>query len=87
MTSFSCGLMFSVKIHTYMNTKIIFVCVLKELKQSHCFLTEKRRGLTKSEKELFLDYLKNIPASKCWYPVFAVMIGTELRVGELTGFR
>lgn len=31
--------------------------------------------------------MKNIPTSKCWYPVFAVMIDTELRIGELTGFR
>lgn len=30
--------------------------VLKELKQSHCFQTEKRRALTKPEQELFLDY-------------------------------
>ena len=56
--------------------------VLKELKQSHCFQTEKRRALTKPEQELFLDYLKNSPTSKYWYPVFAVMIGTGLRVGD-----
>ena len=61
--------------------------VLKELKQSHCFQTEKRRALTKPEQELFLDYLKNSPTSKFWYPVFAVMIGTGLRVGEVTGLR
>lgn len=61
--------------------------VLKELKQSHCFQTEKRRALTKPEQELFLDYLKNSPTSKYWYPVFAVMIGTGLRVGEVTGLR
>ena len=59
----------------------------KELKQSHCFQTEKRRALTKPEQELFLDYLKNSPTSKYWYPVFAVMIGTGLRVGEVTGLR
>ena len=31
--------------------------VLKELKQSHIFKTEKRRGLTKQEQELLLDFL------------------------------
>ena len=36
---------------------------------------------------MFLDYLKNSPTSKYWYPVFAVMIGTGLRVGEVTGLR
>lgn len=31
--------------------------VLRELKQSRCFETEKRRGLTMQEQELFLDFL------------------------------
>lgn len=31
--------------------------VLKELKQSHIFKTEKRRGLTRPEQELLLSYL------------------------------
>ena len=61
--------------------------VLKELKQSHIFKTEKRRGLTRPEQELFLSYLKDTPSVQNWYPVFAVMVGTGLRVGELTGIR
>ena len=61
--------------------------VLRELKKSHCFKTEKRRALTKPEQELFLDYLKNTPEAQYWYPIFAVMVGTGLRVGELTGLR
>lgn len=35
--------------------------VLRELKQSHVFKTEKRRGLIRPEQDLFLDYLKNTP--------------------------
>lgn len=61
--------------------------VLKELKQSHIFKTEKRRGLTRPEQELLLSYLKDTPKYQNWYPVFAVMTGTGLRVGELTGLR
>ena len=61
--------------------------VLRELKKSHIFQTEKRRGLTRPEQDLFLDYLKNTPSSQNWYPVFAVMLGTGLRVGEVTGLR
>ena len=61
--------------------------VLRELKKSHCFKTEKRRALTKPEQELFLNYLKNTPEAQYWYPIFAVMVGTGLRVGELTGLR
>lgn len=61
--------------------------VLKELKQSHCFQTEKRRALTRQEQELFLSYLKNTPSASLWYPIFAVLVGTGLRVGEATGLR
>ena len=61
--------------------------VLKELKQAHCFQTEKRKALTVEEQELLLDYLRNTPRYRHWYPIFAVMLGTGLRVGEATGLR
>ena len=61
--------------------------VLKELKQAHCFQTEKRKSLTVAEQELFLDYLKSTQRYRHWYPIFAVMLGTGLRVGEATGLR
>lgn len=61
--------------------------VLRELKQSRCFETEKRRGLTMPEQELFLNFLQESRTYSHWYPLFAVMIGTGLRVGELTGLR
>ena len=61
--------------------------VLKELKQAHCFQTEKRKALTVAEQELFLDYLRNTPRYRHWYPIFAVMLGTGLRGGEATGLR
>lgn len=43
--------------------------------------------ITRPEQELFLNYLKNTPAAQYWYPIFAVLVGTGLRVGELTGLR
>ena len=61
--------------------------VLRELKKSHIFKTEKRRGLTKPEQGLLLRYLQNHPIYNHWYPIFAVMIGTGLRVGEVSGLR
>ena len=61
--------------------------VLRELKKSHCFKTEKRRGLTKPEQELLLDFLRRNKTYSHWYPIFAVMIGSGLRVGEVTGLR
>lgn len=61
--------------------------VLKELKQSHIFQIEKKRALTKPEQELLLNFLKRNHTYSHWYPIFAVMIGTGLRVGEVTGLR
>lgn len=61
--------------------------VLKELKQAHNFDTEKRKALTVAEQELFLDFLRRNHQYNHWYPIFAVMVGTGLRVGELTGLR
>lgn len=61
--------------------------VLKELKQSYFAKTEKRMALTRAEQDLFLDFLKNSRIYGHWYSVFAVMLGTGLRVGELTGLR
>ena len=61
--------------------------VLKELKQAVAMKHEKRRALTKQEQNLFLDYLHRTPQYQHWYPVFAIMIGTGLRVGEAVGLR
>lgn len=61
--------------------------VLKELKQAHNFDTEKRKALTVTEQELFLDFLRRNHQYNHWYPIFAVMVGTGLRVGEVTGLR
>lgn len=61
--------------------------VLKELKQSHIFKAEKRRGLTKAEQELLLSFLQRNHTYSHWYPIIAVMVGSGLRVGEVTGLR
>lgn len=61
--------------------------VLREIKQSHNYDTEKKKALTVEEQNLFLNYLRNSEIYGHWYPIFAVMIGTGLRVGEVTGLR
>lgn len=61
--------------------------VLKELKQSCFAKSEKRMALTRAEQDLFLDFLKNSRIYNHWYSIFAVMLGTGLRVGEVTGLR
>lgn len=59
---------------------------LNELKKSHLYDSEKRRALTVKEQELFLSFLQK-PKYKHWYPIFAVLLGTGMRVGEVTGLR
>ena len=61
--------------------------VMRELKQAHCFQTEKRLALTIDEEKLFLDFLRRTPQYSHWNPIFTVLDGTGLRVGEVTGLR
>lgn len=61
--------------------------VLRELKQSHVFKPEKRRALSIEEQELLLEFLRKSHTYSHWYPIFAVMLGTGMRVGEITGLR
>lgn len=60
---------------------------LKELKQSRNLFTEKKKALTVEEQNIFLDFLKKNNMYRHWYPIFALMVGTGLRVGEATGLR
>lgn len=60
---------------------------LKELKQARNLFTEKRKALTIHEQEIFLDFLKKSNMYRHWYPIFALMVGTGLRVGEAVGLR
>lgn len=60
---------------------------LKELKQSCNFEVKKRKALTIEEQKLFVNFLKNNRQYNHWYPIFAVMLGTGMRVGEATGLR
>ena len=67
--------------------RYVTVNVLKELKQSHVFKTEERKALTRPQQDLLLDFLQRNHTYNHWYPIFAVMLGTGLRVGEATGLR
>lgn len=60
--------------------------VMKELKLTRGNV-EKRRALSLKEQTLFLDYLKRTPQYRHWYPIFAVLLGTGMRVGEAVGLR
>lgn len=60
---------------------------LKELKRVRGLRTTMRKALTVEQQKLFLEFLENSSKYNHWYPVFSVMLGTGLRVGELTGLR
>jgi integrase len=62
--------------------------LLKELKQSHNVGETHKKALTVPEQNLFLDFIKpDTSRYNHWYNIFAVMLGTGLRVGEVTGLR
>lgn len=62
--------------------------VLRELKQSNNIDKTHKKALTIPEQNLFLDFLKpECSPYHHWYPVFTVMLGTGMRVGEITGLR
>ena len=47
----------------------------------------KKKALTKPEQDLFLNYLKRSKHYEHWYPIFAIMVHTGMRVSEITGLR
>ena len=59
---------------------------LKEIKKTQLYRSEKRTGLTIQQQEILLEYLLQ-PKYRHWYPIFAVLVGTGMRVGEATGLR
>lgn len=62
--------------------------MLRELKMSRQLEEEHKRALTVPEQELFLTYLANERSQyHHWHPIFSVMIGTGMRVGEVCGLR
>ena len=60
---------------------------LKELKLMHNQDNGKKKALTKPEQYLFLNYLKRSKHYEHWYPIFAIMVHTGMRVSEITGLR
>ena len=59
---------------------------LVELKKVREYKSSKRRALTRTEQEIFENFLKTYAQGK-WYGIFTFMLWTGLRVGEVTGLR
>lgn len=63
------------------------VNTLKDLSRAHSDEGEKHKALTIPEQKRFIEFLRSSSTYKRWYPIFAVMLGTGLRVGEAAGLR
>lgn len=61
--------------------------VMSEIKREQGWERPKRHALTLEQQHLFMDFLRNSKQYNHWYPIFAVMLGTGCRVGELVGLR
>lgn len=46
-----------------------------------------RHALTIEQQRTFMNYVENETQCKSWWPIFMVMLGTGVRVGELIGLR
>ena len=60
---------------------------LTELKRLRKHDVKKVKALTKDEEEALLGFLRNHEVYGRWYPIFAVLLGTGMRIGEATGLR
>lgn len=70
----------------YINTNPT-IDAMKELKKAYNTGEQKHKALTVAEHQRFLDYIHGHPTYGHWYPTFAVLVGSGLRVGELCGLR
>ena len=61
--------------------------VIDELKKSELWVTKKKHGLTDEQQIAFMDYVRSNDIFNHWYPLFATMLGTGCRIGELLGLR
>jgi len=58
--------------------------VYREVKERLGGRKKVRHALSVEEEKEFLDYIKKNPVFDVWYPIFAVMLGTGCRIGEVT---
>jgi len=61
--------------------------VMAEIKKSHDWEKPKRHALTVTQQTAFINFTSSSKQYRHWLPVMTVLLGTGLRVGELTGLR
>ena len=60
---------------------------IAEIKKSHDWEKPKRHALTAPEQEAFVDFVARFPTCRHWPNLFAVLLGTGIRIGECLGLR
>ena len=61
--------------------------VLKSLRRIMSYEQEKRHALTEIEQERFVDFVHSTRQYQRWAPLFTVLLGTGMRIGEALGLR
>ncbi len=61
--------------------------VMADIKKSHNWEKPKRHALSIDEQAAFIDFIADSYEFSHWLPLFAVLLGTGCRIGELLGLR
>ena len=61
--------------------------VMADIKKSHSWHTPKWHALTIQEQSAFINYISNHAIYSHWLPIFTVLLGTGVRIGEATALR
>ncbi len=59
--------------------------VMAELKKSELWVKPKRHALTREEQTAFIEFVNSSPIYGHWAQIFAVLLGTGCRIGEVLG--
>ena len=59
--------------------------VMNEIKHSRYWIKEKRFALSIPEQKQFMDFLRSSSKYHGWLPIFTVLLGTGMRIGECLG--
>ena len=61
--------------------------IVSELRRNNADEINKKKALTIEEEKAFLLYVQDNQRYKRWYPLFKVLLGTGMRIGEALGLR
>lgn len=62
-------------------------CTLQDIKAELRWRPQKRNALTVAQQNAFLDFVSHSPRYRKWSPLFTVLLGTGLRIGEAIALR